>query len=197
MAQPVIDLMVGYVKRDIELKKLDIPHDICKICATYVDIDVIEVTKDYPSCDYNIPIVFKARETNETTLYFGCESYQVLEDNNKIIFHLPYCYINKAKEWFRVHGGGGNKNGILAAKHLSFIMKLTYLSVNRDCGKFFNDEATNTLREMYYSAYSRASTPEIPILQLDYHGRGKHCNDMKLFTAKSHSDVLIVYDPLK
>ena len=78
MAQPLIDLFVGYTKTDEVLKSLEIPDDICKICAQYVDIDVIELTKDYPKGDYDIPYVFKARQQNDTTLYLGCESYKIL-----------------------------------------------------------------------------------------------------------------------
>ena len=55
MAQPLKDLFMGYVKNDATLKSLNIPNEIFKICAVYIDIDVIETTKDYPSCDYDIP----------------------------------------------------------------------------------------------------------------------------------------------
>ena len=82
MPQPLIDLVVGFTKTDEELKALDIPNEICKICATYVDIDIIEVAKEYPTCDYDIAFVFKARKENETTEYFGCESYEIIENDN-------------------------------------------------------------------------------------------------------------------
>ena len=192
MVQPLIDLSVGYIKKDLELKSLDIPYDICKICASYINIDVIEITKDYPLCDYEIPIVFKARQTNETTLYFGCESYKITA-YNRITFNLPYCFINETEEWYRVHGGGGNINGVLAAKHLSFIMKLKYISVDTKWGKFFNQKATDNLKQMYYSAYPAESVVEDPKLELNYMAKGQSSNDMAFFTSQSLSDMIIVY----
>ena len=192
MAQSLVDLVVGYVKADAELKLAGIPREICKKCAKFVDIDVIEITKDYPQCNYKIPIVFKARQPNETTLYLGCESYEISDESNEIKFNLPYCFINEANEWFRVHGGGGNINGILGAKHLSFIMKLKYVNVAKSWGQSFNDEVTNKLVQMYYSSYESESTPEKPNLKLDFIAQGGSKNDMKYFTAQSYSDMIIV-----
>ena len=196
MAQLLIDLFVGYVKNDEHLKSMDIPDDICKICAEYINIDVIKTTKEYPPCDYDIPRVFKAREPNDTTPYFGCESYEITADSQQIQFNSPYCYIETAKEWFRVHGGGGNLNGELGAQHLSWIMKVKYLNVDEKCGEHFPKEATNKLRMMYYSAYNRyetQSTPEKPNLELEYMRKGVSANDMKCFTAQS--DHIMVYEP--
>ena len=199
MSQPLVDLVVGYIKSDNNLRSLDIPSDICKICSNYIDIDFIEITTDYPSCDYDIPFVFKARQINEITLYLGCESYNI--NNNFIIFHLPYCYINETNEWYRIHGGAGNINGVMAAKHLSYIMKLKYISLSEQRGTFFNQKATNKLNQMYYKGtfgnWNTDSTPKKPTLDLNYLGKGLSANDLEFFKSQSISDMIIVYKPHK
>eukprot|EP01084_Bolivina_argentea_P041682 76931_1 len=193
MAQPLMDLTVGYIKNNSKLKSLDIPDDISRICAKYINIDVIETTSDYPSSDYNIPFVFKPRQENDITLWFGCESYKV-SASNVIKFYLPYAYMKETKEWYRVHGGTGNKNGKLAAQHLSYIMKLKYVKVDKANGQHFNAEATDKLKQMYYSAYQKESTPQIPCVNLKYQSKGNFCNDMAFFVCHSNCDMVIIYN---
>ena len=194
MAQLLMDLCMGFIKADQNLTSLQIPEDISKICAEYIDIDVIVTTKDYPACDYNIPYVFKTRESNDITLYFGCDSYKITSNDygNKIVFHLPYCYLKEAKEWYRVHGGAGNLNGILAAMHLSYIMKLEYSDVSRLRGEYYGKAATNKLRMMCYR-WDLEGTLQKPNIESSFQPKGLSANDMEYFTAKSNSDMIIVH----
>ena len=203
MEQPLFDLLTGYARTKAGFVSSNIPIDICKLCGKYVDIDIITTTNDHPKCDYKIPFVFKARQNNATTLYFGCESYKIFEDEgtNKIRFNLPYCYINQTKEWYRIQGGGGmmSTNAEMAARHLSYIMKLKYDKNEVDFDRWsvyaqtdYNMEAIRTMRQMFYEGWHK--TAEDPGLGLEYCGRGHSYCSLGYFSAPSHCDMIIVHE---
>merc|ERR1712154_231884 len=131
----------------------------------------------------NIPFVFKSRIKNDFTSYIGCDKYEL--NGNKIKFWLPLVYINKTKEWYRTHGGGGNINGQLTSKHISYVMDCKYIGVDKALGKHFTDDATNKLKCMYCDATIRGSTEREPTLRLNYQQKGQIYNDLRWFQCQS------------
>eukprot|EP01084_Bolivina_argentea_P107105 191529_1 len=160
-----------------------------KIC------DIIETTKDYQHCDYNIPYVFKIRNQNDVTAFVGCERYEIV-DKNKLKIHLPYVYIKKTSEWYRVHGGRyDNNNGQMGGKHIAFILKLEYVKICDDdkevyYGRRYSDDATNKMKQMYYKSSSKIiSTPDVSLL---YRKKGAQACDMPWILLQSKKQQIVI-----
>lgn len=95
----------------------------------------------HPKSDYNTPFVFRAVVENNTTSYIGCESYSIKDNQQSIRINLPYVYINESKKWYRVHGGGGNGNGMMAGKHLSYVLGLKLNTIDTTLGEHYPSNA--------------------------------------------------------
>eukprot|EP01083_Nonionella_stella_P287150 977368_1 len=155
-------------------------------------VDQMQITSEYPPCDYLIPFVCKQRVDNDVTLYLGFECYECIKDNH-IRIHLPYVYINHTKQWYRVYGGRTtSSSGRMAGKHLATILNLKFETIcdETDCnfGKRYSDAATNLLPQMYYSGSSESV--DKPSIGLTYRDKRSYNNDLPWIQFKSHRKKL-------
>jgi len=83
-------------------------------------------------------------------------------------------------EWWRVHSGAGNLNGVRGASHLCYIMGYTYKGVNRDWNtNVYPSNLLKNYRAMYYSG-SRG-TVQNPGPVIPYNGKNYGYNEMRWF----------------